>query len=170
MAWTMKMSSCMSVEPWPWGSSHQAGAPGGGRATAGRRQRRRATARAMRRGLVKSDRGMSSEANSYTMQVRLYARQGHRSRSRLAGASGRRERTAAPTPDVARAMPSDSMWRPWGRAAHLSIDAPLAHPIYFQNNMHSIKFFICLFTESSYLHWWLLALMINLFIKHLSLL
>jgi len=24
----MKMSSCVSVEPWPWGSSRQAGAPG----------------------------------------------------------------------------------------------------------------------------------------------
>ena len=24
---TMKMSSCVSVEPWPWGCSRQAGAP-----------------------------------------------------------------------------------------------------------------------------------------------
>ena len=52
---------------------------------------------ARRRGLVKSDRGMSSEANSYTMLVRLCARQGRRSHSRLAGASERREDRWPPT-------------------------------------------------------------------------
>ena len=52
---------------------------------------------ARRRGLVKSDRGMSSEANSYTMLVRLCARQGRRSRSCLAGVSGRREDRRPPT-------------------------------------------------------------------------
>ena len=92
----MKMSSCLSNLGLGAARVRRA-RRGGGRATVGWRRRRHVTPRAMWRGLVKSDRGMSSEVNSYTMLVRLCARQGRRSRSRLAGASGRREDRRPPT-------------------------------------------------------------------------